>query len=209
VNENLPPTGRSRLRRLSAEEIELWLNVTKGVARRPGSRLPQAPKAAEDLPRDANLSRNQDNKPGISTPEPSAQAARRGAAPMPASPPPLAPLERRLRQKLARGRAAPEAAIDLHGMRRQEAFIALRQFLMQAQMEGARLVLVVTGKGERGTLGEGTPGILRQSVPNWLREPAYHAIVVGFEEAQRPHGGAGAFYVRLRRRDRPPRGNAP
>jgi DNA-nicking Smr family endonuclease len=43
---------------------------------------------------------------------------------------------------------------------------------------------------------------LRQSVPSWLREPFYHAIVVGFEEAQRTHGGAGAFYVSLRRRDR-------
>ena len=92
--------------------------------------------------------------------------------------------------------------IDLHGMRRQEAFVALRAFLAKVQSEGARLVLVVTGKGERGALGEGTPGILRQSVPNWLREPGYDAIVVGFEEAQRPHGGAGAFYVRLRRRDR-------
>jgi DNA-nicking Smr family endonuclease len=131
------------------------------------------------------------------------QAANTQRPPAPAEPKaPLAPLERRLRQKLARGRAAPEAVIDLHGMRRQEAFIALRAFLAKAQSEGARLVLVVTGKGERGALGEGTPGILRQSVPNWLREPGYHAIVVGFEEAQRPHGGAGAFYVRLRRRDR-------
>jgi DNA-nicking Smr family endonuclease len=96
--------------------------------------------------------------------------------------------------------------IDLHGMRRQEAFVALREFLARAQSEGARLVLVVTGKGARGALGEGTPGILRQSVPNWLREPLYHAIVVGFEEAQRPHGGAGAFFVRLRRHDRLARG---
>ena len=92
-------------------------------------------------------------------------------------------------------------------MCRLEAFSALREFLTRAQIAGARLVLVVTGKGARGALGEGTPGILRQSVPNWLREPFYHAIVVGFEEAQRPHGGSGAFYVRLRRRDRVPRGS--
>ncbi|WGJ13958.1 Smr/MutS family protein [Methylocapsa sp. D3K7] len=203
MNENLPPSGKSRLRRLSAEEIELWLNVTKGVARRPGSRLPQPPNAAEPRPR------NLDKKPEIAAGKPIATVTGRASPPLPPSPPTLAPLERRLRQKLARGRAAPEAAIDLHGMRRQEAFLALRQFLTHAQIEGARLVLVVTGKGERGALGEGAPGILRQSVPHWLREPAYHAIVVGFEEAQRPHGGAGAFYVRLRRRDRPSRGNAP
>lgn len=203
MNENLPPSGKSRLRRLSAEEIELWLNVTKGVARRPGSRLPQLPNAAEARPR------NMGKTPEIAAQKPIATVSERTSPPPPPSPPTLAPLERRLRQKLARGRAAPEAAIDLHGMRRQEAFIALRQFLTHAQIEGARLVLVVTGKGERGALGEGAPGILRQSVPHWLREPAYHAIVVGFEEAQRPHGGAGAFYVRLRRRDRPSRGNAP
>ena len=122
------------------------------------------------------------------------------------APRPLAPLERRLRQQLARGRAAPDAAIDLHGMRRQEAFAALREFLARAQIAGARLVLVVTGKGERAASAEATPGILRNSVPNWLRGADYRAIVLGFEEASRPHGGAGALYVRLRRRDRAGRG---
>ena len=205
MNENVPSSGKPRLRRLSAEEIELWLNVTRDVARRPGSRLPQAESRRLDQRRTRPKA---DNKPRAAAPAAGRAASASAAAPLP-RPPPFAPLERRLRQKLARGRAAPEAAIDLHGMRRQEAFIALRQFLTHAQSEGARLVLVVTGKGERGALGEGAPGILRQSVPHWLREPVYHAIVVGFEEAQRPHGGAGAFYVRLRRRDRPSRGSAP
>lgn len=193
MHESVSPSKRPRFRRLSAEEIELWLNVTRGVARRAGSRLPEPP--------DTHIETKA--RPIDTGPIQAAIMERPAVALAEANAPPaLAPLERRLRQKLARGRAAPEAAIDLHGMRRQEAFVALRDFLAKAQSEGARLVLVVTGKGERGALGEGTPGILRQSVPNWLREPFYHAIVVGFEEAQRPHGGAGAFYVRLRRRDR-------
>jgi DNA-nicking Smr family endonuclease len=206
LNENVSSSSKPRLRRLSAEEVELWLNVTKGVARRPGSRLPAAAEAQNDANvqlRATGIKPNDERAP--------APVERKDAAALDSPPPPpapLAPLERRLRQKLARGRAAPDAAIDLHGMRRQEAFFALRDFLAKAQIEGARLVLVVTGKGERGvTTGIATPGILRQSVPNWLREPFYHAIVVGFEEAQRPHGGAGAFYVRLRRRDRLARGN--
>jgi len=196
VHESVSSSKRPRLRRLSAEEIELWLHVTRGVARRAGSRLPEPSDAQKEnkiQPRDSGIEKAAQR-------EKSPAPAKPKAPPLPA--PPLAPLERRLRQKLARGRAAPEAVIDLHGMRRQEAFVALRVFLAKAQREGARLVLVVTGKGERGALGEGTPGILRQSVPSWLREPFYHAIVVGFEEAQRTHGGAGAFYVRLRRRDR-------
>jgi len=202
--DDVPSSRRPRLRRLSAEEIELWLNVTRNVVRRPGSRLPErvAP------PAKTKLELYPDGNKGMSEALSSLPEGSRPAAAV-SAPPPLAPLERRLRQKLARGRAAPEASIDLHGMRRQEAFIALREFLLRAQLEGARLVLVVTGKGGRSPSGDGTPGVLRTSVPNWLREPLYHAVVLGFEEAQRPHGGSGAFYVRLRRRDRAMRGGAP
>lgn len=207
MNENVRTSGKPRLRRLSTEEIELWLHVTRDVARRPGSRLPE-PAETQKAAKVPPLSETKISGKTSSSP------ADRKSAPSPASlslspsppPPPLAPLERRLRQKLARGRAVPEAAIDLHGLRRQEAFAALRGFLTRAQNGGARLVLVVTGKGERSAAGESTPGILRQSVPSWLRDPFYHAIVLGFEEAQRPHGGAGAYYVRLRRRDRHMRG---
>ena len=198
MNENFPSPGKPRLRRLSAEEIELWLDVTRGVARRPGSGLPQLPQPRKDA--ELQVSEVGNNLPKGASAEPRPSPVERKA------PPPLASLERRLRQKLARGRAAPDAAIDLHGMRQQEASTALREFLARAQIEGARLVLVVTGKGERAASGEATPGILRKSVPNWLRGAEYRAIVLGFEVASRPHGGAGALYVRLRRRERAGRG---
>ena len=42
--------------------------------------------------------------------------------------------------------------------------------------------------------------MLRRSVPHWLRAPELRTVVLGFEEAARHHGGAGALYVRLRRR---------
>jgi DNA-nicking Smr family endonuclease len=197
VNENFPSPGKPRLRRLSAEEIELWLNVTQGVARRPGSGSPRLPRPRNGAELQASEARN--NPPSVASAATPPSPVERKA------PPPLAPLERRLRHKLARGRAAPDAAIDLHGMRRHEAFAALREFLARAQIAGARLVLVVTGKGRVESEG-GAAGVLRNSVPHWLRGAEYHAIVLGFEEASRPHGGAGALYVRLRRRDRALRG---
>jgi DNA-nicking Smr family endonuclease len=193
VNDNFPSPRTPRLRRLSAEEIELWLNMTRGVARRPASGSAQLPQPRNDAQLRASAADNSLPK-GARAETPSPPAGRK-------PPPPLAPLERRLRQKLARGRAAPDAAIDLHGMRRQEAFAALREFLARAQIAGARLVLVVTGKGRVASEGSAA-GVLRQSVPNWLRGAEYRSIVLGFEEASRPHGGAGALYVRLRRRDR-------
>ena len=146
MNENFPSSRTPRLRRLSAEEIELWLNVTRGVARRPWSGSPQLPQPRNDAELQASEAGNNLPK-GASAATPPSPVERK-------APPPLAPLERRLRQKLARGRAAPDAAIDLHGMRRQEAFAALREFLARAQIGGARLVLVVTGKGDRAASGE-------------------------------------------------------
>ena len=87
-------------------------------------------------------------------------------------------------------------------MTQAEAHQALRGFLRHSQARGARLVIIVTGKG--GPLDElsGSPnerGVLKRLTPQWLREPDLRSVVLGFEEAGRAHGGSGALYVRLRR----------
>jgi DNA-nicking Smr family endonuclease len=196
VKETPPPHAKTRLRRLSAEEIELWLSVTKTIARRPGANAPHLvlPPKPERPPDPAD--------PPASLTAPAMGGAMPPTAIATRAPTGFAPLERRLRQRLARGQKAPDAAIDLHGMCRQEAFVALRGFLSRAQQDGAKLVLVVTGKGERGREMDGEPGILRKSVPQWLHGPDYRSLVVGFEEASRSHGGTGALYVRIRRHDK-------
>ena len=78
----------------------------------------------------------------------------------------------------------------------------MRGFLRHSHARGARLVIVVTGKGgpmDETRLFGGERGVLRRLAPHWLREPDLRAIVMGFEEAGRAHGGSGALYVRLRR----------
>lgn len=179
----LPARGRP----LSDEEVELWLTVTRGVARRPGSILPQSARSGPERPTEG--------RPPPSTPA-APMESRRPVLPS------LAPIDRRARQKLARGHMPIEAAIDLHGMRQQEAHHALHGFLSRAQRDGAKIVLVVTGKGESHPAEGLETGVLRRSVPLWLRAPEWRGLVVGFEEASRPHGGAGALYVRLRRHER-------
>jgi DNA-nicking Smr family endonuclease len=181
------PPSRQRLRRLSDEEIALWTEVARSVKRRLGAVLPtpSKPVAAE---------------------RPPAPPPMRAEAPVsrPAKPfaPPLAPIDRRLKRKLKRGQGEIDGAIDLHGLTQAEAHQALRGFLRHSQAQGARLVIVVTGKG--GPLDDeaGWPqerGVLRRLTPHWLREPDLRSIVLGFEEAGRAHGGSGALYVRLRR----------
>jgi len=176
-----------RLRRLSDEEIALWIEVARSVSRRRGASLPTPSKPLSS------------KAPAPAAPAaaalPEANAAR-------SKPPPLAPIERRLKRELARGRGAIDGALDLHGMNQAEAHQALRGFLRYSQARGAKLVIVVTGKG--GPFGEPAPdgkerGVLRRLAPHWLREPDLRSVVLGFEEAGRAHGGSGALYVRLRR----------
>jgi DNA-nicking Smr family endonuclease len=108
-------------------------------------------------------------------------------------------LDRKAFARLKRGRSQPEARLDLHGMTLAQAEPALHRFLSSAQARGLRLVLVITGKGQGrddwGPIPE-APGILKRTIPAWL---AADPSVLQVTEAHQRHGGAGAFYVTLRR----------
>jgi DNA-nicking Smr family endonuclease len=104
-------------------------------------------------------------------------------------------LDRPVRQKLAKGRVALDASVDLHGMTQAEAHRLLLAFLHQARDAGLRHVLVITGKGS-SSAGD---GVLRRSVPDWFATGPFRLLVSGYDEAGRHHGGGGALYVRLRR----------
>ncbi len=179
-----------RKRGLSEEERALWESVAIQV--KPLRKKLRAAKA----------------QPTETATEPSA-AARPATAPKPrlpvrtASPPkpaapPLAPLGRRERSKLSRGRMEIEARLDLHGMTQVRAHRALFAFLQRAHHDGLTFVLIITGKGKVGP-AEAERGVLRRQVPQWLSLPEFRSLVVGFEEAHIGHGGEGALYVRIRR----------
>jgi DNA-nicking Smr family endonuclease len=108
----------------------------------------------------------------------------------------LAPLGRRERSRLSRGRSEIDARLDLHGMTQVHAHRRLLSFLQRAHHDGLTFVLVITGKG---VVGDTERGVLRRQVPQWLALPEFRSLVVGFEEAHVGHGGEGALYVRIRR----------
>ena len=183
-----------RRRTLSAEERRLWSHVARDViplrgrildveTNPAGQSAPFAPSAPEVV-----TAPTQPRKP----PTPSL--------------PPLAPLERRARSRLSRGVTAIDDVLDLHGLTQAEAHGRLVQFLHRCQARGLAIVLVVTGKGGAGardTAPFEERGVLKRSVPHWLRLPDLRPLVLGFEEAAQHHGGSGALYVRLRRRRGP------
>jgi DNA-nicking Smr family endonuclease len=194
IPESPPPR---RKRALSAEERELWESVakqTKPLRKKPKGAKPPAPPIAEQ-PAPAKSIAAPRLHPAAK-PEKVAAADRQSPAP-----PPLAPLGRRERSQLSRGRKDIDARLDLHGMTQTRAHHALLAFLQRASSEGLTFVLVITGKG-RVSKTESERGVLRRQVPQWLSLPEFRSLVVGFEEAHIGHGGEGALYVRIRRRSR-------
>lgn len=104
--------------------------------------------------------------------------------------------------KMKRGRLAPEARIDLHGMTMAQANPALIRFILDAVADGRRLVLVITGKGKSRSDDGPIPernGVLRHQVPHWLKSGVLRPHVLQISEAHLKHGGQGAYYVYLRR----------
>ena len=104
--------------------------------------------------------------------------------------------------RMSKGKLAPEARIDLHGMTVSEAHPELIRFILNAHSEGLRLVLVITGKGKPGPDFGPIPqryGILKHQVPNWLRMPPLGGLILQISDAHLKHGGGGALYVYLRR----------
>jgi DNA-nicking Smr family endonuclease len=168
---------------LSDEELALWAHVAASVKPLPGRVAPRV----EPL-----------QKPAVEVRPQGLFAALDKTHPEPPKLKPLAAMERRMRQRVTRGRIEIDGIIDLHGMRQDEAHRALLNFIHRKQHEGASVVVVVTGKGSSDPGRE--RGVLKRMVPHWLADPGIRPCVIGFEEAAQHHGGGGALYVRIRRR---------
>jgi len=186
IPELIAPLGR---RRLTTEEEHLWSLVAGTV--RPLRQSKKQVTAARHKAGIRDVTRPTNKRAAADLEAP----ASRQRDP-PAST--LTPIMRREKQQLARGRAAIDARIDLHGMTQAEAHSALRRFLTHAHANSAKFVLVITGKGAPNA-PRSERGVLRQQVPLWLALPEFRRYVLGFDVAHMGHGGQGALYIRLRK----------
>ena len=95
-------------------------------------------------------------------------------------------------RRLRRGTYRMDAELDLHGMRADEAKLAIVRFLADARDRSLRCVRIIHGKGLRS---KGDGPVLKQRLDGWLRN---RKDVLAFCSARREHGGTGAVYVLLR-----------
>src|SRR5882724_6445893 len=135
-----------RKRALSEEERVLWESVakqTKPLRKRSRAAKPQLAAPDSQTPVAAKAA-------AAPKAHPPAKVPRAPRPDLPPAAPPLAPLGRRERSQLSRGRKEIDARLDLHGMTQTRAHRALSGFLQRAHSEGLTFVLVITGKGRMG-----------------------------------------------------------
>lgn len=169
-----------RKRELSEEEKLLWSRVSKTIAR-PRKLSQTDAKIADVAPPTFGILASRG-----AGPPPLPKSA---IAPKQQAPPPHRGNEKRVR----RGKLEIGASLDLHGHTQATGRRALERFLAASASRGDRVVIVITG------VGRGGEGVLKRSLPDWLREPPLRGLIAGFAPAHKKHGGAGAYYIFLKR----------
>jgi DNA-nicking Smr family endonuclease len=177
------------MRRLSPDEQALWNKVVASVRplHQPAPAPPNPAPAPPELPQAAPA-----------PPRPRARPAK----PQP-TPPPPAPgitLDASWDRRLSRGLVQPDATVDLHGHNLATAYDLLDDRLDFAISQGARLLLLITGKpptDDRRPVGRGA---IRAAVGDWLHASRHAAAIAAVRGAHPRHGGSGALYIVLRRR---------
>jgi DNA-nicking Smr family endonuclease len=172
-----------RKNQLSQDELAVWAYVASTVRPLAGKRMP-----IFELPKHIAVETKMAFSPDQALSPPSSSPRLK----------PLAPIERRLRQRVTRGQSPIDGVLDLHGMRQDEAHRALLSFVQRKHHDGAALVMIITGKGKT-SYADSERGVLKRLVPHWLADPGLRRCVIGFEDAAHHHGGTGALYVRIRR----------
>jgi DNA-nicking Smr family endonuclease len=158
-------------RPVTPEEAELWAQVA-AEKRNAKARAPKKPPPAP--------------KPARTTP----------SAPLPAPPPAQTlSLDSAIRSKIRKGGIALDATLDLHGHTRATAQGVLLRFITEAQARGLRTLLVITGKGKNSS----ESGVLGNWLERMAQQSPLNMHIRSCEQAAPPHGGSGAWYIRLRK----------
>lgn len=166
-------------RELSTDEKKLWRRVAASVKTR---RVLPPEEAEEPAPIIKSTTRRAETKAPIAPP--SVRALPKAAAP---------PQRRDAEKRVRRGKLEIGGSLDLHGHTQDSGRAALARFLQIAQARGDGVVIVITG------VGRGGEGVLKKRLPEWLAERDLRPLTTGYAPAHRSHGGAGAFYVFIKR----------
>ncbi len=179
-------------RGLSAEEAALWSRLAQTVRPLAGKIIPRKPTVSVPVADPAPVRK-------LTKPAPAAPLSQR--PPVPVRPLDGPGLDSSWERKLAKAAIQHDFTLDLHGHSLDAAHARLDHGLALALAQGARLVLVITGRprpvdaADRGH----KRGAIRAKLLDWLAAGPHGSKIAAVRPAHQRHGGAGAVYVVLRR----------
>jgi len=187
-------------RGLSREEAALWARVAKTVRpmNPPREGEGDRPEAAVEGHMPLVPPPRRSKQPPVPLRQPAA-----GPPPSPGEEPPSRPLDRHgldatWDRRLSRGLVAPDFTLDLHGSTLDAAHGRLEHGLTLAASQGARLVLLITGRS-RPSADRTSRGVIRRKFMDWLEAGPHAGKIAAIRPAHPRHGGAGAVYIVLKR----------
>lgn len=183
-------------RRLTSEEEELWRRVADTI-----EPLEPRRKVEPNIP-----------PPSVAQPPLPPPKRIKGRVPPPLPPPapppaPARPLDRHgldggWDKRLGKGQVVPDFTLDLHGANLEGAYQRLDHGLALALAQGARVVLLITGRARPapGPADRGSHrGVIRAKFLDWLVHGSHASRIAAVRAAHPRHGGAGAVYIILKR----------
>ncbi len=176
-------------RRLAPDEAALWARVAASIRPLTGRIAPVVAPAPRPI---------RDVGPDSAPPPRRAPSANRVAVD-------AATLDGGWDRQIRTGRLSPDLTVDLHGYTRDRAYALLTRMVVEAAGSGARVLLVITGKGARagdddGSGESGRPrGVIRAALRDWLQGSDLRPYIAALRPAHPRHGGGGAWYIILRR----------
>jgi DNA-nicking Smr family endonuclease len=185
-------------RKLSPDEAALWARVA-GTVKPYSHRNPPQPGEVPVRRTEGGSAANARPAPSHNPPP---SALRGGSLPPKGEDLPGRTLDANWDRKLARGVLQPDFTIDLHGAALDAAHSRLDHGLTLALAQGARVVLLVTGRPRPadGEAGRGERrGAIRAKFLDWLAAGSHSSRIAAIRPAHPRHGGAGAVYLILRR----------
>ena len=99
-------------------------------------------------------------------------------------------------------------SIDLHGYTLEQANKTIEEFVKKSYLDGVNKLIVVTGKGlhsqnEKDPYVSKDLSILKYSVPEFLStNKSLMNIIYEIKDAKIEDGGAGAFYIYLKKNNK-------
>ena len=113
-----------------------------------------------------------------------------------------------LKKGIKKGSFKIDRKIDFHGKTLSESEDKFNKTIIESYNNGQRCLLFITGKGlyrskkiENNNQPKLFQGVIRSAFFNWVKSKRFSKFILSFEQASVEHGGSGAFYVYLRKKN--------